>query len=165
MEGTEVVNNRELIIISFIDADIADYRKVAFVMLTSLVTSITIFDIILARPLSFPPLPREQSNQPSSRIAVLLSSASLVSKVLLARSDKIRISTDDLDISLLGSGLSRREVHGLSERGDKVHVFESLSYLQVIRNVSRSTALRSLQPDALRATEANVPHTETQILQ
>ena len=105
VEGTEVVNNRELIIISFIDADIADYRKVAFVMLTSLVTSITIFDIILARPLSFPPLPREQSNQPRSRIAVLLSSAPLVSKVLLARSNKIRISTDDLDISLLGSKL------------------------------------------------------------
>ena len=44
-------------------------------------------------------------------------------------------------------------------------MFESLYDLQVIRNVSRSTALRSLQPDALRTAEANVPHAETQNLQ
>ena len=49
--------------------------------------------------------------------------------------------------------------------GDGVHVFESLSYLQVIRNVSRSTAVRSLQPDTLSAAEADVPHAEMKKLQ
>ena len=204
MEGTEVVNNGELIITNFVDSDIADYKKVAFVVLVALVPSITISDIILARPLSLPPAPVEQSNQPRSRIAVLLSSASLVGKVLLARSDKVRISTDDLDISLLGSELLKHVRHckifvnealckerfklfcslksaakNLGIRyvyhrggkfmarvrgGDRVHVFESLSDLQVIRNASRSTTSRSLQP-ALCAAESNVPHAETQNLQ
>ena len=76
-----------------------------------LVPSITISDIILARPLSLSLSPFQQSNQPRSRIAFLLSSASLVSKVLLARSNKIRISTDDHDISLLGSELSKHVRH------------------------------------------------------
>ena len=113
-------------------------------MLTALVPSITISDIILARPLSLPPVPVEQSNQPRSRIAVPLSSASLVSEVLLARSDKIRISTDDPDISLLGSELSKHVKHckifidealrggkflARVREGDRVHVFESLSDL------------------------------------
>ena len=53
MKGAEVVNNGELIITNFIDANIADYRKVAFVVLTSFVPSITIFDMILARPFFF----------------------------------------------------------------------------------------------------------------
>ena len=57
VEGAEVVNNGELIIINFIDADIADYRKVAFVVLTALVPSITISDITLARSLSLLPSP------------------------------------------------------------------------------------------------------------
>ena len=35
--------------------------------------------------------------------------------------------------------------------GDRVHVFESLSDLQVMQNLSWSMALRSLQSDALRA--------------
>ena len=48
--------------------------------------------------------------------------------------------------------------------GDRVYVFESLSDLQVIRNASRSTTSRSLQP-ALCAAESNVPHAETQNLQ
>ena len=42
VEGAEVVNNGKLIITNFIDADIADYRKVAFVVLTAVVPSITI---------------------------------------------------------------------------------------------------------------------------
>ena len=71
VEGTEVVNNRELIITNFVDADIADYKKVSFVVLVALVPPITISDIILARPLSLPPAPVEQSNQPRSRRAVL----------------------------------------------------------------------------------------------
>ena len=103
MEDTEVVNNGELIITNFVDSDIADYEKVAFVVLVALVQSITISDMILARPLSLPPARVEQSNQPRSRIAVLLSSASLVGKV--------RISTDDLDISLLGSELLKHVRH------------------------------------------------------
>ena len=49
-------------------------------------------------------------------------------------------------------------------RGDRVHVFESLSDLQVIQNASRSMTSRSLQP-ALCAAEANVPHVKTQNLQ
>ena len=125
--------------------------------------------------------------------------------MLLARSNKIRISTDDLDISLLGSKLSKHVRHckifineALCEErfklfcslksaakklgiryvwhrggkfmarvrgGDGVHVFESLSDLQVIRNVSRSTAVRSLQPDTLRAAKVDEPHAEMQNLQ
>ena len=49
IKGTEVVNNGELIIINFIHADIAGYRKVAFVAMVALVSTITISDIILAR--------------------------------------------------------------------------------------------------------------------
>ena len=78
VEGTKVVNNGELIITNFVDSDIADYKKIGFVVLAALVPSISISDIILARPLSLSPAPVEQSNQPRSRIAVLLSSASLV---------------------------------------------------------------------------------------
>ena len=163
-------------------------------MLAALLPLITTSDIILAHPLSLPPEPR-------SRIAVLLSSASLVSKVLLAKSTKIHSSTDALDISLLGSELSKHFGHckifvnealykerfkhfcslksaakklGIRyvwHRGwkfmaqvrevDGVHVFESLSDLQVIRNVSRFTVVRSLQPDIeMRAAEANVPNAE-----
>ena len=49
--------------------------------------------------------------------------------------------------------------------GDGVNVFESFSDLQVIRNVSRSTAVRSLQPDTLRAAKVDEPHAEMQNLQ
>ena len=101
----------ELIIKNFINADIDDYKKVAFVVLTALVPSITISDIILALPLSLPPAPVEQSNHTRGRIAVLLFSATLVSKVLLARSNKIRISTNHLDIPLLGKELSKHVRH------------------------------------------------------
>ena len=59
MEVTKVVNNGELIITNFIDADNADYVKVAFVVLVTLVPSITISAIILAHPLSLPPVPVE----------------------------------------------------------------------------------------------------------
>ena len=62
VEGAKVVNNGELMITNFIDADIADYREVAFVVLNALVPSITISDIILARPLCLTPAPVEQSN-------------------------------------------------------------------------------------------------------
>ena len=44
-------------------------------------------------------------------------------------------------------------------------MLKSLSDLQVIRNLSRSTAVRSLQPDTLRAAEVDVPHAEMQNLQ
>ena len=66
----------------------------------------TISDIILAPPLPLPP-ELEQWNRTRSRIDFLLSSTSLVSTVLLAKSNKILMSTDDLDISLLGSKLSK----------------------------------------------------------
>ena len=49
--------------------------------------------------------------------------------------------------------------------GDGVNVFESLSDLQVIRNVSQSTAVWCLQPDTLQAADADVPHAEMQNLQ
>ena len=112
VEGTEVVNNGELIITNFIDDDITDYKKVAFTVLAALVPSITISDVNLARPLSLPPPPHvKQLNQSRGRIAVLLSSVSLVNRVLLARSEKTRFSTSDLDISLLGSELSKRVRH------------------------------------------------------
>ena len=55
VEGTEVVNDGELIITNFIDNDKADYSKIAFTVLTTLEPSITPSDITLARPLSVPP--------------------------------------------------------------------------------------------------------------
>ena len=61
----------------------------------------------MAHPLSLPPVSVEQSNRPWSKIVILLSSASLVSKVLLAKLSKVSISTDDLHISLLGSKHSK----------------------------------------------------------
>ena len=50
-------------------------------------------------------------------------------------------------------------------RGDRIHVFESLSDLQPMRCASRSTILHSRQPAELRAAEANVPHAKMQHLQ
>ena len=49
--------------------------------------------------------------------------------------------------------------------GDNVHAFESLSDLQAIRWTSLNRTLSSLQPDTLRAAEANVLHAEMQQLQ
>ena len=120
VEGTEVVNDGELIITNFIDNDKADYSKIAFTVLTTLKPSITSLDITLARPLPVPPKNSEQSNR-SSRIAVLLSSCSIVSKVSLAKSKRTRLSTDDLNISLLGVELSKYVKHC------KIFINEALS--------------------------------------
>ena len=115
-----MVNDGELIITNFIDNDKAAYSQIAFTALTFLEPSITPSDITLARPLSVPPKNSEQTNR-SSRIAVLLSSRSLNSKVLLAMSKRTRLSTDDLNTSLLGGELSKHVKHC------KIFINEALS--------------------------------------
>ena len=44
----------------------------------------------------------ERTSQPMRRIVVLLSSASLVNKVLLAKTKRTHFITDDLDLSFFG---------------------------------------------------------------
>ena len=105
-----MVNDGELIITNFINNDKADYSEIAFTVLTTSELSITPSDITLARLLSVPPKNSEQSNR-SSRIVVLLSSRSVVSKVLLAKSKRTCFSTDDLNISFLGGELSKHVKH------------------------------------------------------
>ena len=53
----------------------------------------------------------------------------------------------------------------MARGGDRVHLFELLSDLQAIPNASRSPTLWSLQPDALRAAEANALYSVVQNLQ
>ena len=59
-----------------------------------------------ARPLSIVPTSIEQTSHPRRRIMVLLSSASLVNRVLLAKRRRTRFCTDDLNLSLLSVNVS-----------------------------------------------------------
>ena len=88
LDGSEVVNTGEVIITNFIDGEITNYNKIAHTVLPALDPSITESDITLARPLSIVPRSIEWTSQTRGRIAVLLSSASLVNKVMLAKTKR-----------------------------------------------------------------------------
>ena len=103
-----MVNTGELIITNFIDDEVIDYKKIAHTVLVALDPNISDSDIILARPLSIVPLSTEQTSQPRRKVAVLLSSPSLVNKVLLAKTKRTCFCMADLDLSLLGVELSSR---------------------------------------------------------
>ena len=81
LDGSEVVNTGELIITNFIDSEVTDYNRLAHTVLVALYPTIKDSDVILARPLSIVPRSIEQTSQPRRRIAVLLSSASLVNNI------------------------------------------------------------------------------------
>ena len=121
LDGSEVVNTGELIITNFIDGEVTDYNRLARTVLVALDPSITDSDVIFARPLSIVPRSIEQTSQPRRRIAVLLSSASLVNRVLLAKTKRTRFCTDDLDLSPLGVEVSSRA------KTCKIFVNEALS--------------------------------------
>ena len=121
LDGSEVVNTGELLITNFIDGEVTDYRRLAHTVLVALDPSISDSDVILARPLSIVPQSNEQRSQPSRRVAVLLSSASLVNRVLLAKTKRTRFCTGDLDLSRLGVELSSRV------KACKIFVNEALS--------------------------------------
>ena len=103
-----MVNTGELIITNFIDDEVIDYKKITHTVLVALDPNISDSDIILARPLSIVPLSTEQTSQPKRKVAVLLSSPSLVNKVLLAKTKRTCFCMADLDLSLLGVELSSR---------------------------------------------------------
>ena len=105
---SEVFSTGKLIITTFIDCEIINYNKIAHTTLTALDSSLTESEIILTRPLSIVHQSIERKGQLRSRIAVLLSSASLVNKVLLAKTKRTRSCTDNLDLSLLGVKVSSR---------------------------------------------------------
>ena len=121
-DGAEVVRDGELIISNFIDGKVDNYNKVAYAVLRTLDPSITISDITLARPLSLIKPTVEQINLPRSRIAVTLSSPSLVSRVLQAKSRRTGFCTDDLDLTMLGCDLSTRV-----KKHCKIFINEALS--------------------------------------
>ena len=108
LDGSEVVNAGELIITNFIDVGITYYNKISHTVLAVLDPSITDSDVIFARPLSKVPRSIERTSKPRKRIAVLLSSASLVNMVLLAKTRRTSFCTDDLDLSLLCMVISSR---------------------------------------------------------
>ena len=121
LDGSTVVNSGELIITNFIDGEVSDYDRIAHTVLVAPDPSITDCDVILARPLSIVPRSFEQTSQPRRRIAVLISSASLVYRVLLAKTKRTRYCTDDLDLSPLGVKVSSRA------KTRKIFVNEALS--------------------------------------
>ena len=120
-DRSEVVSNGELIITNYIDGKLDSYNKVAHAVLATLDPSVTISDIISARPLSIVTPTVEQMNKPS-RIAVTLSSSSVVSRVLQAKTKRTRFCTDDLDPTVLGGDLSTRV-----KKHCKIFVNEALS--------------------------------------
>ena len=121
LDGSEVVNTGELIISNLIDGEVADYKKLAHTVLVALDPNISDSDIILVRLLSIVPRSTEQTSQPRRRVAVLLSSPSLVKKLLLAKTKRTHFCTGDLDLSLLGVELSSRA------KDCKIFVDEALS--------------------------------------
>ena len=106
IDGAEVVSNGELTITNYIDGPVNDYNRVAHTVLAALDPSLMITDIILGRPLSIT-LTVEPVNAPG-RIAIKLSSFSMMNRVLQAKSRRTRFCTDDLDLAALGSELSTR---------------------------------------------------------
>ena len=121
-DRAEVVNSGELIVTNFIDGNVDDYSKIAYTVLVALDPSVTISDITQARPLSSITPTAERMNLSRSRIAVALSSSSIVNRVLQAKSRRTRFCTDDLDLSVLGSDLSTRV-----KKHCKIFINEALS--------------------------------------
>ena len=104
--GSKVINTGELIITNFINGEVTDYKRLAHTVLVALEPSISESGIILVRPLSIVPRSIEQTSQTSRRVAVSLSSVSLVNRILLTKTKRTHFCTGDLDLSLLGGEVS-----------------------------------------------------------
>ena len=87
---------RQSVSTRFIQVEVNDYKRLAR---NILVASITDYNVILARPLSVFPRSAEQTSQLRSRLAVLLSSASLVNRALLAKTKRTRLHRRPAPIS------------------------------------------------------------------
>ena len=102
-----MVRSGELILTNFINGNIEDYKKVAHVVLATLLPSIDISDISDARPLSSHSSV-EGGDAMVGRVAVSLSSPAVVNRVLHARSGRTRFSSADLNPALLDGDLASR---------------------------------------------------------